>query len=379
MLTFIGTGSGTKAIASCLEFFARKCKGVEAAIALDDLQGNIEYLFSWGETRLANADRYFSAYRASDQVDNSQTISKTEFFQLRSSAKCLTMLLVRLIDCEIPTEVRTEIEQIKIIFSLILDRTQLQQERDAAAQRLEDLADMGADWLWETDAAGRYTYVSKDLTTLGLDPHTFLGHTRDEIGNQAGENIDSPDWRAVAGRIFAHMPFRNFFHPVLLQDGRRLWLRSSGTPNFAQSGVFLGYKGVCSELTDLIEGERSAREIVERLTAILNALPDLVFEITPEGKYTDFIAGPSEMMAGAQENLPGKTLEEVLPPDVAALSRNTLEDILQYGKCPAVRYRLFTHEAWHWFETAGARKPPVRDGAAPTARRPWCRLSCASP
>ena len=57
MLTFIGTGSGTKAIASCLEFFARKCKGVEAAIALDDLQGNIEYLFSWGETRLANADR----------------------------------------------------------------------------------------------------------------------------------------------------------------------------------------------------------------------------------------------------------------------------------------------------------------------------------
>ena len=87
----------------------------------------------------------------------------------------------------------------------------------------------------------------------------------------------APDWKAVESRVASRAPFRNFFHPVLLLDGRRLWLRSSGKPNFGKSGAFLGYKGVSSELTELIEGERSARDLVERLTAILNALPDLVF------------------------------------------------------------------------------------------------------
>lgn len=367
LLTFVNIDSGTETMNSCLEFFGRKCAAVEAAIELDDLQGNIEYLFTWGETSLAIADRDFAPSKDSGQIVRSHATSRTEVFELRSAANSRTVLVVRLIDRKIPDEVWSEIEQLKIIFSLVLDRTQLRQERDATAQRLADLAEMGADWLWETDAAGRFTYVSKELTTLGLDADTFLGHTRDEIGNQAGADIVAPDWSAVTGRIAARVPFRNFFHPVLLPDGRRLWLRSSGTPNFGKSGVFLGYKGVCSELTELIEGERSARDLVERQTAILSALPDLVFEITPEGKYTDFIAGPPELMAGAQENLPGKTLEEILPPDVAALSRNTLDLILRDGKCPPVRYSLQTVTGLHWFETAGARKPPTKKGDAPTA------------
>lgn len=129
----------------------------------------------------------------------------------------------------------------------------------------------------------------------------------------------------------------------------------------------LGYKGATLELTDLIEGERSARELAERLTAILNALPDLVFEITPEGRYTDFIAGPPDLMAGAQEKLPGKTIEEMLPPDVAAVARHALQLILRDGKCPPVRYKLKTLAGWHWFEIAGARKPPSQRGGAPTA------------
>jgi len=129
----------------------------------------------------------------------------------------------------------------------------------------------------------------------------------------------------------------------------------------------LSYKAVSSEMTDLIEGERSARELAERLTAILNALPDLVFEITPEGRYTDFIAGPPDLMAGAQEKLPGKTIEEILPPDVATVVRHALHLILRDGKCPPVRYKLEILAGWHWFEIAGARKPPSQQGDAPTA------------
>ena len=42
LLTFVNIDSGTETMNSCLEFFGRKCAAVEAAIELDDLQGNIE-------------------------------------------------------------------------------------------------------------------------------------------------------------------------------------------------------------------------------------------------------------------------------------------------------------------------------------------------
>ena len=367
LLALVNADLGAATMNSCLELLGRKCAATEVAIELDDLQGNIDYPFVWAHGNLANAGQYSAQSRESGQIAKGCVASRTEIFELKIAAKSRAVLVVRLLDREMPEEVRHDCELIGAIFSLVLDRTQLHQERDATVQRLTDLAELGADWLWETDAAGRFTYVSKDLTSLGLDPDTFLGHTRAEIGKRAGADIVAADWSSVESRIAARAPFRNFFHPVLVQDGRRLWLRSSGQPNFANGGVFLGYKGACSELTELIEGERSARDLVERSNAILNALPDLVFEITPEGRYTDFIAGPPELMAAAQENLPGKTFEEVLPPNVATLSRNSLELVLREGKCSPVRYRLETSAGLHWFETSGARKLQTQKDAEPTA------------
>lgn len=359
--------SGTEAMFSCLALFGRKTSALEAAIELEDLRGNVGYPFAWADGSLAFVNRRFAETNESAQFEGVWDTSRTEVFELRSTADIRTVLVVHLKDQKLPEEVWSESEQIKTLFCLILDRIQLQQEFDAMAQRLADLEELGTGWFWETDAADRFKYVSKDLTMLGLDPDMFLGHTRHEIGSRAGADIVAPDWKVVESQLASRAPFHNFFHPVLLLDGRKLWLRSSGKPNFGKSGAFLGYKGVCSELTEHIVGERNARDLVERLTAILNALPNLVFEITPNGRYTDFIAGPPELMVGAQENLPGKTLEEILPAEVAAVSRNALEQILRDGKCPPVRYKLQTHSGWRWFETAGARKPSTQEGGEPTA------------
>lgn len=366
LLALVEAKPGAEAMVSCLEFLGQKCSALEAGIEIDDLNGTVEYPFAWAGDNIGAAERRFQETKACRPVDGDCAGERTEIFELQSSPNSRTVLVVNLANREIPEEIWNNRALIGTFFRLVLERTRLQHDCEASTQRLADLAEMGSDWLWETDTTGRYTYVSKDLTTLGLAPDGFLGHTRDEIAGQAGADIMSPDWKSVKRRVSARAPFRNFFHPVLLPDGRRLWLRSSGKPNFGKNSEFLGYKGVSAELTELIEGERSAKDLVERLTAILNALPDLVFEITPDGIYTDFIAGPPELLAGAQENLPGKTLEEILPPDVAAISRHALDLILRDGKCLPVRYQLNTVAGMRWFEMCGARKPPTQKGAEPT-------------
>ena len=358
-------GAGT--LISCLEFLARHCAASEAEIEVRGADGTVAYPYAWADARLAATDRRFAQTGDGRPSGGACPTARTKVIDITSPADGRTVLVVNLAGGTIPDDVLRDRDLIGSFFGLVLAGTLSAQDHDLCAQRLSDLAELGTDWLWQTDTAGRFTYVSKDLTTLGLAPDMFLGRTRQDIGSQAGADIVAPDWHAMEGRVTNHLPFQNFFHPVLLPDAGRLWLRSSGKPVFAADGEFLGYKGVSAELTELIEGERSARDIVERLTAILNALPDLVFEIKPDGRYTDFIAGPAELMSGAQENMVGKTIEDMLPPEIAALSRSALDLILRDGKCPPLRYRMMTLSGWHWFETSGARKPPSHPGADPTA------------
>lgn len=351
----------------CLEWFARQSKAVEVAIVVCDQQGGIAYCCAWADHSLTDAEKLFRHLKIEDLSPDRQTNVPTEVIELGAALGTRTVLAINLLGQPLPAEILANIEPIKSFFTLVLDRKRLQASGALTAQRLADFAELEGDWLWEMDTKGRFTYISKDLSIYGLQASAVLGRTLNELGREAGADVMALDWKAMEQRLANHTPFRNFFHPVQLPDGRRLWLRCSARPYFSTDGVFLGFKGVGSELTQLDEGERNAREVVERLTAILDALPDLVFEITPDGHYTDFIAGPPELMAGAQDRLPGKTLEEILPPDIAALSRKTLGLILRDGKCPPERYQLLSQDGWHWFEMAGARKPPTQPDGTPTA------------
>ena len=367
LLALTNSEAGADTVVSCLEWFGQRCEAVEVALVAYDQLGNIAHFDRWAEASLSDDEKLFNQLETANLVPDRRTKSRTEVIELGSALGTRAVLAINLMGRPLPGEILANIESIKSFFTLVLDRTQLKAACALTAQRQADFAELGGDWLWEMDAKGRFTYVSKNLDLYGLEAGVFLGHTLDEIGGRAGADIVAPDWKATQMRLASHVPFRNFFHPVLLPDGGRLWLRSSGRPYFGSDGAFLGFKGVSAELSELVEGERSAREVVEQLTAILDAMPDLVFEITHEGRYTDFMAGPPELMAGAQERLLGKTLEEVLPPDIAALSRNSLRLTLRDGKCPPDRYQLKTAGGWHWFEISGARKMPTRPNGQPTA------------
>ena len=366
LLALTNSEAGADTVVSCLEWFGQRCEAVEVALVAYDQLGNIAHFDGWAEASSSD-EKLFNQLKTANLIPDRRSKSRTEVIELGSALGTRAVLAINLMGRPLPGEILANIESIRSFFSLVLDRTQLKAACALTAQRLADFAELGGDWLWEMDAKGRFTYVSKNLDLYGLEAGAFLGHTLDEIGGRAGADIVAPDWKATQMRLASHEPFRKFLHPVLLPDGGRLWLRSSGQPNFGSDGVFLGFKGVSAELTELVAGERSAREVVEQLTATLQALPDLVFEITHEGRYTDFVAGPPELMVAAHERMFGKTLEEVLPPDIAALSRNSLRLTLRDGKCPPDRYRLETPGGWRWFEISGARKRPERPDGQPTA------------
>ncbi len=367
LLGLVSATTPAETLPRCLEWLGQSCGAFDVTAFLYDHDGEITHFDVWTQTSAANTESMPGLSGKADVILKQYKRAGMQVFKLGSAAGTRGALAIDTKGQPLPKEIAESIDVIKSIVYLVLDRARSEKDSTKTAQRLADLGELGTEWLWEMDPEGRFTYVSRNFAPLGIEADNFIGHTLEEIGDRAGADIVAPDWKATQYRLAGQQPFRNFFHPVLMPDGNRLWLRSSGKPRFDPDGAFTGFKGVSSELTELVEGERSAREVAERLTAILNALPDLVFEITAEGVYTDFIAGPPDLMADAQEKLTGKTLEEILPPDIAALSRRALERILKDGKCPPERYKLETLGGWHWFEVSGARKPPARPDGLPTA------------
>lgn len=133
--------------------------------------------------------------------------------------------------------------------------------RDLAERRFADITAVSPDWFWETDSDCRFTFVSNGFTAqtgrpaarlMGLDLRSFarMSPTTDPAAGAAD----------FEERIRSGEVFRDFvwFYPARIPGEREIWVRSSGLPFFDADGIFMGYRGVSSDITDLYTAKERA-------------------------------------------------------------------------------------------------------------------------
>ena len=76
----------------------------------------------------------------------------------------------------------------------------------------------------------------------------------------AANAADREFWKPHIDDLLHPRPFRGLIYPYKPRDGRVRWFKISGQPLFAQGGVFLGYRGVGTDVT----AEREAHDRLER-------------------------------------------------------------------------------------------------------------------
>jgi PAS domain S-box-containing protein len=104
-----------------------------------------------------------------------------------------------------------------------------------------------------------------------------------------------------------------------------------------------------------------------RVRAIVNALPDLVFVVSREGRYLDVVTADERRLSRNPADLVGMRLEDVLPTEAAAPLREVVCRTIDQSAVNVLEYPLDTVQGPRWFE---ARTAPMRiDGAgdAPNA------------
>ncbi len=90
--------------------------------------------------------------------------------------------------------------------------------------------------------------------------------------------------------------------------------------------------------------------------AILDALPDFLFELGADGRYYGFHSLSAGMLPGPPEKLIGKTVFDTLPPDAAEVCMAALKEAEDKGTSFGKQIQLTLASKQTWFEMSVARK-----------------------
>jgi diguanylate cyclase (GGDEF)-like protein/PAS domain S-box-containing protein len=93
-----------------------------------------------------------------------------------------------------------------------------------------------------------------------------------------------------------------------------------------------------------------------RNAALLDAIPDLMFEIDLEGRFLGYHSPRSDLLAAAPESFIGRTAAEVLPADAATVCLSALRETDEQGFSVGKQYQLQLPQGSRWFELSVSRK-----------------------
>lgn len=130
----------------------------------------------------------------------------------------------------------------------IVERKRAELALRESVDRFENIASCSADWIWETDASGHYTYSSSIVEKL-------LGYHRNEIiGKHTSDLLAASEKSRPAGGPATGRGSRLFRerYRLLTKDGRVVIHESTAEPIRDPQGQVAGYRGVNRDITDRV-------------------------------------------------------------------------------------------------------------------------------
>jgi PAS domain S-box-containing protein len=127
---------------------------------------------------------------------------------------------------------------------------------------------------------------------------------------------------------------------IITLSGKLKWIQGASRPEQQPSGDMI-WDGLLIDITDRKLAEEKLQESEARYKAILDAIPDLMFRISRNGQYLDF-KGEGANVTIPRNEIVGKNLQDLLPPDVALKSQKAIAKTLDSKTLQTCEYQLPT-------------------------------------
>lgn len=220
----------------------------------------------------------------------------------------------------------------------ITPRKQMEAALRESEERFRAAAEVACDWVWETDASHRFTYVFDRAGGSEL-ADAFLGRTVAEV--MAG-TVEPERLQAHLRDLEAGRPFRDFIYWIKRKCGWRC-CSISGQPMWGPDGAFRGYRGVGADVTE----QRWAEERLQlALAGSQGFLWDMRFnpESDPYEPVELYLEPGAKAIIGyADDELPSTVAvwhDRVVPKDMRKLRRAIAEYFAGRRATYEVEYRI---------------------------------------
>ncbi len=155
------------------------------------------------------------------------------------------------------------------------DLRALRREEEASRKKLSesnvrfrDVADNMADWIWEINLEGNYTYCSDKVTEiLGYTPDELLGQDRCELMDSASSDKFREKFTEA---LTNEKPVENLENWCVTKNGRKVCMLSNGVPFYDTDGALLGYRGIDDDVTKKKEIEKELRKQSELQSILMD-------------------------------------------------------------------------------------------------------------
>ena len=224
-------------------------------------------------------------------------------------------------------------------------------------QRYHALTEVSPVGIFRTDATGFTTYVNPRWCQIsGLSFEDALGngwlnavHSEDKIVSLNGWEI------AMLNREKTLSEYR-FVRP----DGTIAWVMGQASPERNSENQIVGYIGTITDITERKIAEEEFKKMNQKMEAIIDAIPDLMFEVGLDGTIYNYHFHRKDSLL-APETFIGKRLSEILPPDAANLALSAIREAYENGHSTGRQYTLELQNGQQWFELSIAPMKETED------------------
>ena len=187
--------------------------------------------------------------------------------------------------------------------------------------------------LFAIDKNGYFTVArGNGWKVMNIDPYKLVGGFYKEIGEVMPKLVNDIE-RAIKGEAFKNLQFFDdqifevHYNPVLDENDENT-----------------GTIGLLINITERYNHEQSLRESEEKNRALINAMPDMMFELDNEGNFLSFHKPDDFIFAGNPEYMVGKNISEVLPGEAAKTALENIKKALLQNKMQLQEYNTADSE-----------------------------------
>ncbi len=178
------------------------------------------------------------------------------------------------------------------------------------------------------DGGGRLVFVNRDQPNGPVD-ELLTGASLEELPRELRDAVESAAARA-----------RDSGAPSDREvQASGIWFLLRVVP-LAPGEPAAGFALVAMDITEHRRVEMELRASNAKATALLDALPDMVFRLSADGVFVDVRAERADMLVAPRDQIVGRSVGEIFGAEKAEISEALIKKALATGEMQRVEYRL---------------------------------------